>query len=250
MKKLILLLLIPSLCFAGSIKVEDGGGNVAYDYIAPVSGASMNTTDMTRGFEADSDPAGWAAETDTAGILSRYDSAQKHSGSYSMSVAGGVTTAAYIRYDMGATKAALSLAFWFYAPSCGSNDALTIYTVSVNTGSHGIRLYYQRDASGHYHFGLRGTTFVYGSVDVPTGAWYRVELDYAQNATSTITIYNDGGAQVDTVSVTASDNASQYSYVGKLDTSARTTWTTLYIDDIGLDYTDATSPLWEYTVAN
>ena len=35
MKKLILLLLlIPSLCLAGTIKVEDGGGNIAYDRVA------------------------------------------------------------------------------------------------------------------------------------------------------------------------------------------------------------------------
>ena len=44
MKKLILLLLlIPSLCLAGTIRVEDGGGNIAYDYIAPSTDSTCET---------------------------------------------------------------------------------------------------------------------------------------------------------------------------------------------------------------
>jgi len=251
MKKLILLLLlIPSLCLAGSIKVEDGGGNVAYDYIAPEVGSSLKTTDMTRGFEADSDPAGWAAETDTDGIYSRYNGTVYHSGSYSASVAGGYTTAAYQVYDMGATKAALSFCFWYYTPTTGGTDTITLLAIgSSGGGSFGLKVYFQY-AAGHYHFGLRGATFPYGTVEITNGAWHRLEVDYAISATSTLNVYDAGGTLVETLSVTAGSFSSQYLTFGKAGASARTDWTTGYYDDVGLDFTDATSPLWEYTVAN
>ena len=242
-------MLIPSLCLSGTIKVEDGGGNVAYDYIAPVvPPASLNTTDVTRGFEADSDPAGWT-ETDTGAILDRFDTTQAHSGTHSMSVAGADATVAYYQYATGATRAAMSLCFWFWGPSSSGGDAnITLGSIAASLGTTGIRLYWNK-TSGVYYARLRGTTFPAVSLSIPSNTWHRWEILYAQGATSTLNIYDTDGNLVGTLSLTANNNASQYIYLGSLDTKS-TAWSALYIDDIGADWTDSTAPLWEYTVEN
>jgi len=250
MKKLIfLLLLIPSLCLAGSIKIEDGGGNLAYDYIAPVvPPASLNTTDVTRGFEADSDPAGWT-ETDTGAILNRFDATQAHSGTHSMSVAGADATVAYYQYATGATRAAMSLCFWVWGPSSSGGDAsIIVGSISASIGTHGVRMYWTKK-SGVYYANLRGASLPNPVISIQPDTWYRWEVLYAQGATSTLNVYNTVGDLQGTVSLTASDNASQYIYVGSL-AAKNVGFSALYIDDIGADWTDSTAPLWEYTVAN
>jgi hypothetical protein len=269
-KYLWILLLIPSLCWSATGDLQTIGGKVdtaitsiagkAGTAIATISGknytdgdAANNTVDMSRGFEIveteRSDTASWS-ETDTASLLDDVDSTQAHSGTNSMSVLGNDATAAYQTYDAGEEKTTLSISFWFYAPESSTNDdGVVIATWSAATGSHNARFYY-RKSSGGYNFGIRGTAAVYGEVDVATGAWYRVEGYVKKNDTSTVTIYNTTGDQVDTVSCTANNNAARYLYIGKQGATATTGWGIFYFDDLGMDYTDATTPLSPFTVAN
>jgi len=212
-------------------------------------GIALNTVDMSRGFEADSDPTGWA-ETDTGSLLNRYDSAQAHSGTYSMSIVGSTVTAAYQRYDIGSNKTDVSISQWFYAPSSSAgDDVITIGNMGQSIGTTTARIYWRKSA-GAYNFGIRGTAFVWDTTSITAGAWYRLELDITQNATSILTIYNTSGTQVATVSCTANNNAVRYLHFGKVDPTGTTGWGGLYFDDIGSDWTDATTPLWQYSVSN
>lgn len=224
---------------AGTTATGGGGGN--------------NTVDMSRGFEVDSDPSGWA-ETDTGSKLNRYDTAQAHSGTHSMSViVDADAVVAYQRYDMGAVKANLSFAFWHYAPAgAPGTQSSVIATVGAATpGTNSLRLYYDYTNVGTaYHYRIRGTTFPAGVTALTTGQWYRLEVVYVQNGTSTLTVYNSAGTQIDTVSVTAANNNSQYIFFGVPESTGTARWNAMYFDDIGLDFTDSTSPLWPYTVGN
>ena len=61
--------------------------------------------------------------------------------------------------------------------------------------------------------------------------WYRIELDCSRNATSTLRVYDIGGAQVGTdATVTASDFGFTYAMFGKI--SATTAASTIWMDNI------------------
>lgn len=215
--------------------------------------SGLNTVNTSRGWETASDPTGWT-ETDAGSLLSIQNSAQAHSGTYSMSVAGGATTAAYETYDTGATRASASICFWFYAPSTasgGDDNAGDIFQFgSSSIGTYGVKALFRKVAGPTYNFGFRGTSLVYGTASITPGAWYRLEFAFAQNASSTMTIYNAAGSTVDTINVTANNNASRYLYLGKSSVSISSSWTTSYFDDLGIDWTDATTPLWPFTVSD
>lgn len=215
-------------------------------------GVTLNATDATRGFEVDSDPAGWT-EGDTGSLLNRYDNAQAHSGARSMSVAGTATTVAWQSYNMGAVRSALSACFWFYTPSStGGDDAPVILSIAVTapSSSPSCRVYF-RKLSGNYRFRIRGATDTSGSVNMSTGAWHRLEVQYVQNGTSTLKVYDSGGTLLETLTCTAGNNSCDEFTIGRAEAAATTTWTTAYFDDVGIAWTGTPAyPLWPYTVSN
>jgi hypothetical protein len=241
MKRLILILILfllylPSLAW---------GTN----YLPWVAASAGNTTDITRGFEADSDSS-WT-KTDTASILNRYDTGQAHSGTHSMSIAGTDTTIAYYTYDIGSNKTTISMCFWFYAPSTSlAYDNAPIAGIGQSVTDYAVRVYYRR-YSNYYYFGFRGAAGIsWGTYQVTTGAWYRVEIVTTQNDVSTMTVYNSAGTQVDQITRTAYNFPLRYIRVGRTVATSSTDWSTWYWDDIGADWTDATTPLWSFTVSN
>jgi hypothetical protein len=267
-KYLWILLLIPSLCFSATGDLQTIGGKVdtaitsiagkAGTAIATICGknytdgdAGVNTTDMSRGFETPeterADDAKWT-ETDTGSLLDDVDATQAHSGTNSMSVAFDGDTDAYQTYDIGSNKTDISISFWFYTGAGPEGDVnAVIGSFGQAVGTTTIRVYYQK-ASGVYHFGLRGTSFCWGDAGVTANNWYRLEVDVTQNNTSTLYIYNAAGAEVDNVSCTANDNGVRYLFFGHIGSSPG--WSTFYFDDLGIDYTDATTPLSPFTVAD
>lgn len=212
--------------------------------------ASLNTVDMSRGFEADSDPAGWA-ETDTTSSLNRYDTAQAHSGTHSMSVTVAQDNVkAFQYYDMGGTSSPISVSFWFYTGGLSQNTNTDIFFLSSSSActSGGVRINLDR-SSGVHRLKVRGTASATGIV-FSTGEWYRLELSYTQNSTTRLTVYNASGVSQGYDEVTANNTNSRYLCFGTLSNSASGTTGSHYWDDIGSDWTDATSPLWPFTVGN
>jgi hypothetical protein len=217
-------------------------------------GDGNNTVDMSRGFEIveteRTDTAVWN-ETDTASLLDDVDSGQAHSGTNSMVVLGNATTEAHQRYDTGETRTDISISVWIYAPaSSGGDDSPRLVQFGASsTGTYGMWAGF-RKASGAYYFIARGAgDIVAGSKSITANAWYRLEIDYTQNDTSTVKVYNTAGSLLDTVSITATNNASRYLFLGKIGNST-TTWGSFYFDDLGIDYADATTPLSPFTVAD
>lgn len=266
-----ILLLIPSLCFSATGDLQTIGGKVdtaitsiagkAGTAIATICGknytdgdAGVNTTDMSRGFETPeterADDAKWT-ETDTASLLDDVDSGQAHSGTNSMVVLGNATTEAHQIYDTGETRTDISISVWIYAPdSSGGDDSPRLVQFGASsTGTYGMWAGF-RKASGAYYFIARGAgDIVAGTTSITANAWYRLEIDYTKNDTSTVKVYNTAGSLLDTVSITATNNASRYLFLGKIANST-TTWGSFYFDDLGIDYTDATTPLSPFTVAD
>jgi hypothetical protein len=214
--------------------------------------AGNNTVNVSRGFEADSDPSGWS-EVDGSTVLSRYDSGNKHSGTYSMSVAAATQALAYQIYDIGEAKTDVSICFWYYWPaSSGDDDSVSIALAAAGTdpGDYALRIY-ARKYSSNYNIGIRGDgNAVYGTENITANAWYRFEVDAVRNSTSTLRIYNAAGSLIDEITTTANNQAIRYLYFGHIATTATTGWGAKYFDDIGADWTDATYPLWPYEVGN
>lgn len=218
------------------------------------SAPAMNTTDMSRGFEVTTANRGdvslWTT-TDTASNLDDAATGQKYAGSKSLSVKGDNATLAYQIYDTGATRTTLSVSFWFYLPTSSTGDdgfVISQFGAST-TGTYGMRIML-RKAAGNYQFGARGTELVYGTTNNTSNAWYRVEGYFAQNAASSVKIYNAGGSLVDTINITASNNNSRYLFIGKCSTTATTGWGVFYWDDLGVDWADATTPLSPFSVTD
>lgn len=277
MKRLILIfLLIPSLCFgADAAKImgvaSDPSGTNNVNKVDAITwgttagnatkmngvacaAASLNTVDASRGFEADSDPTGWT-KTDTEAKINRYSTAQYKSGSHSMLLGGGTTTVAYYTYDIGSNKTKVSICFWFYTSTTAdySNDNMILSLDPSNafSGSYVVRVYWRKTGgAGSYLFALSGATGPTNmDANVSTGGWYRVELLVEKNTTSTMKIFNAAGTQVgSTVSLNA--NNQNIRYIGLGNGQASGVFGDAYFDNFGIDWTDATSPLWEFTVSN
>lgn len=216
----------------------------------PASG--NNTVDASRGFEVDSDPSGWTGEHDAGGLWSRFSTAQAHSGTHSAELLNTATTVAYHAYDMGAAKSGLSLCFWFRTPATGSDDLFRnmVLSSTEDPGDVVVGTYYQDDAGSQY-FRNRGTTFPAGVTDLSVSTWYRLEYVFVQNSTCTLKIYDTGGSQVgSSIDVTAGNTAVRYILIGRMSATAAATFGACYFDDWGVDFTDSTSPLWPFTVAN
>lgn len=219
-------------------------------------GSTVNATDATRGYEVNSNPSGWTTNSDAEGKLNIFDTAQAYQLTHSISVTlGATTTKAYQTYDSGANRTASSSCLWFYAnTSTGGDDALYIWEIGGTAAgsSPNLRIAYQK-SSGSYYFRIRGTTFPAGVTALTTPAWYRLEVQYVKNATSTLKIFNTSGTQIGSdVTCTASANAvDRYFHAGVCETVATTGWSPVYLDAVGLAWSGTPAyPLWPYTVNN
>ena len=253
MKKLILLLLlIPSLCLAGTIKVEDGGGNIAYDYMAPEA-ETPETTDMTRGFEV-AIPAGWTSHA--GGLIAEESTTQFKDTAQSMALTLTNGTDDFQYYDMTEGKAAFSASFWFRTPGVNGTTTsnMTIFTASTGTasmgGTLGMRVYLNHYSTNLVRIVARGTDFG-AYVVVDANAWVRIEIDFVQNAATQVDVYNTVGELIGSADITALDNAPRYLLFGSDGSNSVGLDTQLvYFDGIGLDFTDSTYPLYPFTVGN
>lgn len=214
-----------------------------------------NAVDTSRGYEVNSDPSGWATTSDVEGKINIYSTAQAAHGTHSFVVTpSGTVTKAYQTYDAGANRTAASYCFWFYSSTSSTgDDSLEIFNIGTSTGgSSNLRVYWSK-ASGSYYFRLRGTSFPSGVTAITTGAWYRLEVQYVKNSTSTLKIFDAAGTQQGSdITVTASNNATdRYVNFGLVGNSATTGWSDLYWDSVGMAWSGTPAyPLWSYTISN
>lgn len=244
-----IILLIASPLYAldiGFLKRHGGGA------AAPAE----NTTNMTRGFEVDSDPSGWT-ETDTASKLNRYDTAQAKQGTHSMSItvdADGTT--AYQQYNIGSAQTHISVSLWFYATAstAGNYTQLReVFQISASSGGGGqqaVKVDFYKSGTS-YTLRITGTGAASTVAITTLNAWYRLELDITTNSTSTMAVYDAAGSQVgSTASVTAENKNQQYLIFGVVTASQATDRYVQTFDAIGVDWTDATTPLYPFTVGD
>lgn len=247
MKKILLaiaFILITATCFAAGPEI--------WMTPAAVTASGNNSVDMSRGFEVNSNPSGWAAKDDDSSLMNLYDSASSHSGTYSMSILGNNTDTAYQVYDMGATRTPVSLSQWVYIPTnSGASDYFNLGWIgAASPGTLGMKWLIVENTGVYNLKGNGAAGYVTGTVNLTVNAWFRIEVAYTQNASSTIKIYNATGTLLDTVTVTAYNTNSRYFGNGKGQTNVTTTWGTFYFDDVGLNYSSPVYPLWPYTVGN
>lgn len=158
------------------------------------------------------------SETDPDGIISTYDSSSPLSGTHSATIVftgAGSQDDNFIQVDLGSGDGDFSFDFLVSLPSVADYQATYFMsattTTTVSSSSRGFRL-------RHNHFGA-GTCkiAVYAasspddtSINLSTGTKYRVQVDFNQNAASTVKIYNASDTLVDTLNFTALDYAPQY----------------------------------------
>ena len=219
--------------------------------LKPTAAGGGNAVDASRGFEVDSDPSGWS-ETDTGSQVARFSTSQANSGTHSLELLNTVVTVGYQTYDIGSAKSGLSMCTWVRTPSTGTDDICAIINLSTTGDPNDpcVRIFYQNDAGSRY-FRLRGTTFPAGATSLSAATWYRLELVMVGSSTSTLKIFDTGGSQVGSdITVTADAANARYVLLGRSTATAGATFSAMYYDDWGIDWTDSTSPLWSFTVAN
>jgi len=154
------------------------------------------------------------SETDPAtSIISTYDNTQVKNGSYACSFAhdGTGNDGHFIQVDLGAGDSDFSYDFWFWPHDYDDYAGYTFHcpSASADMSNKGFVLY-------HYHFGDGQCKFeaVGGSSDTSSAysseAWYRFEVDFNQNDTCTIEIYNAADEYQETLTFTSWDNQPRY----------------------------------------
>ena len=153
----------------------------------------------------------------------------------------------FLGYDMGAARDDISYGCWVRLPSSGSDYAFEAITHAYNQSSMGTnitRLYFSR-SSGVYSFRLRGADFGSG-ITISADTWYWITVHSKRNDTSDINVYGTNEALVGTDSVVGRDTASCSALTLGTDTAVDQN-IDFYVDDLVIDWTDATFPLlgWE-----
>ena len=179
------------------------------------------------------------SEVDPDTIISTYSTTQFKNGSHSAFL--GFTGTAdqndnYISINTGGTDGDFTYSFWIWVED--KDDFNTGYIGAVNDGSASCSTPGFYMTNEHYETGLwrlHGIGVLDplssdGSSSLPTETWLRIEIDYNQNATTTIEIYNTSEELQDTLSFTANDVAIQYFFFGEC-VSSETTFS-YYIDDV------------------
>lgn len=175
--------------------------------------------------------------TDPDGIISTHENAQVKNGSYAASFAfdgNDTRNDNWIKVNLGAGDGDFTNDFWFWPHDY--NDAKEYYIFTATevdnsaSSSRGYRLKHKHNYTGSWELKVIGGTNDI-SIGLTSASWHRIEVDYNQNAASTIKIYNASDVLQDTLNFTASNYAPQYLFWGCIfgDVDARAT---NYLDDI------------------
>lgn len=190
------------------------------------------------------------SETDASSILSTYNNADKHCGTYSMSVtSSGNSQTASIEANLGSNSSEWATRFYYKTPaSFDSGNSITIFAGQKSTRGNRAKIIF-RIASSVPGIGVQsdtaGPTY---NTSVAVATWYRIELTYKANTADTganLAVFNaTTGAQIgSTISIsTGADDLVQYPMFGQIECSA-TTPGVHYFDDLKFWTGGGTIPL-------
>ena len=175
-------------------------------------------------------------ETDPDTIISTYDSTEVKNGTYALSIAtDGVNREDnYVQANTGGADGDFSISFWYYAYDVADyNDHVIMAstesaTIAEGSGFDIRHIHYD---TGNAQFKVSAGASNDTSSSISTNAWYRIEIDFNQNASSTVEIYNTAEALQDTLTFTAQNKALQYHTFGCIFSDASAA-STQYYDDI------------------
>lgn len=136
----------------------------------------------------------------------------------------------------------ISVGFWMYAKSYPSNDSMTVFSMVNTNGSTVIGVSWSR-SSGNNTIGFQNS-YSATNISISADGWYWITAGYARSNLCSFAVYHLDGTQVSsTVSLT--DVQGYYISSVKLGAvnSPDNNATTLYWDDLMIDYSTATFPL-------
>lgn len=196
------------------------------------------TYDAAQTFEAAL--SGSWSETDGAGIITPQSTTDKYRGTYAMQVASGSTAESNVNYAISPAKATLSIGFWYKSGTYGNweGDRTIAY---IYNDANGVACAIREGRSAGDN--ARGMVMNLSAtrITLANATWYWVTLQYVQNGTSSLAVYDTAGAQVgSTVTGTAPNYIANSVRFG---TYAVASSTPTYFDEIYIDYADATFPL-------
>ena len=174
---------------------------------------------------------GWT-ETDSASKLDSYSSVQFVTGTRSMRVDLDNAANAFIYANPADDD--FSVRFYLrttnFVAAIGAGNTVELFRIDSETSFAGVPfvgLDLRVTGAPSLTIRIRNTTTDTTGPTLSENTWYRIELDCSRNATSTLRVFDIGGAQVGTdVSLTAPDLAFTYMMFGKANSStgASTYW--------------------------
>ena len=174
-------------------------------------------------------------ETDPETIISTYDNTTVKNGTYALSIAlDGVNREDnYVQADLGAADGDFTIDFWYYLYDDAGYNAVYVWSGSTTTdyAEGKLQIRHDRNATGKAMIFVESTVNNDQSIDITTGQWIRIEVDFNQNAASTVKIYDTTDTLKDTLNFTASNEAMRYFSWGCLYSNAYATHT-YYYDDV------------------
>ena len=189
----------------------------------PDGGAPACGGDACEGYETPGEELTWTGSDAQSRIdLQSTATPTPHGGSYQLEVAAGTTAPASRTYDFGEAKNNVLITFWVYHVNAGADwshfktgfcldltespwdgDDCNLFTKSF-TANGGTTLAYETFQEGTERDEFNGAE----------GNWYKCEIDYNRNASTTVKWYNSSEVLQDTHTVTAADEGVRYFSVG------------------------------------
>lgn len=222
-----------------------GGPNFACDLWETFELSSVTAAQLEAN---DSNDATWVVN-DGSGLLSVNASAERatistvnstaDTGTLGLKKVYSSTVLAGLECRFAADHDNASLGFWFRFTAAIGNNRILIRGQN-NTGSDALDAIVLRSATSYLGWGTTGNSN--GSA-LSSGTWYWVTIQYNRNATSYLRVYDTSSTLVGSEATATAPNVTlrrlyPFDYNANISDSADS-----YMDDLCVDYTDATFPL-------
>jgi hypothetical protein len=215
-----------------------------FEFDGSITAASLNSNDHTSAgswsVSADQSPV-WTTTSDEKTTTSSINSTAD-TGTRGMRRSFTNAATSYVQYNLPSTKTNISVGFWWRAPDtpswAGGNKIVYAYPVAT------VKFTQQGAASQPKILLAAGGTDGTVSSALTPNNWYWITAKFVRNGTCSCTVYDSAGAAIATQpgDVTGLNNAIENTLIG--DNNAHIAANTFSsIDDVVVDYTDATYPL-------
>jgi hypothetical protein len=191
------------------------------------------TVDVYEDFE-DALGGDWSEE-DTGSILTPVSADAEYVGTYGMKVDLNIGDYAAYVYNLFSSKTTVSIGFWFHSFAGTYNFT---YPIAGFQGYMDIR--WLNDTGTWYFRAVDVDNSSYSS-SKSTDTWYWITMQFVQNWTGTVKIYDTSHNLLDTLTCTCSNDTVVFVIFGLLNSKYEAA--NIYFDEVVIDYADATFPL-------